>query len=129
MAGKTSGADLVNGLDGSEHAKRWCRSILETLSGETTVVDAAKGLDCNEAYFYRIRGRALQAMVQDLEPRRTGPKPAEPDPKAERISELEDELRHAKAILEAASARVSLTLALPKSTRRPKGRGRANPPS
>src|SRR5205809_739882 len=77
MAGKTSGADLVEGLAGGEHARRWLKEIIETLTGATTVVDAAKRLDCNEAYFYKNRTRALQATLEALEPRRPGRKPAE----------------------------------------------------
>ncbi|MCO5164770.1 MAG: hypothetical protein M9894_15785 [Planctomycetes bacterium] len=129
MAGKTSGSELVNGLDGSDQAKDWCKAILDTLSGATTVVDAARSLGCNQAYFYRVRGRALQAMLSDLEPKRTGRKPAEHDPQATRIAELEAELLHAKGALEAASARVTVALGAPSSTRRPKGRRRAHPTS
>lgn len=125
MAGKTTGSALVNGLDGSDLAKDWCRAILDTVSGATTVVDASRSLGCNQAYFYRIRGRALQAMLADLEPKRTGRKPAEHDPQQERIAALEAELLQAKGALEAASARVTLALGMPSSVRRPKGRRRA----
>lgn len=129
MAGKTSGAGLVDRLDGSEQAKAWLRAIVQTLAGELTVGDAARSLHCNEAYFYRVRGRGLQTMLADLEPKRPGKRPTEPDPQAERIEQLEEELRRAKGALEAASARVTLALGVPQSTRRPKGRGRALPPS
>jgi hypothetical protein len=129
MTGKTSGADLVNGLEGSDQAKTWFRAIVETLSGETTVVDAAAALHCNQAYFYRVRGRSLQTMLADLEHKRSGRKPREPDPQAERIRQLEDELRHTKGALEAASARVTVALGVPRSTHRPKGRSRAHPSS
>lgn len=128
MAGKTSGADLVDGLDGSDHAKRWARAVLKTVSGNDTVVDAAKRMDCNEAYFYKNRGRALQAMLEALEPRTPGRKPTAPDPRAERIQQLEGELLRAKGALEAASARVTIALG-GVSTRRPKGRRRAPPSS
>lgn len=129
MSGKTSGADLLNRLEGSDQAKDWGRAILDTLSGTTTVIDAVRSLGCKEAYFYRVRGRALQAMLADLEPKTPGRKPAPPDPPTERVAELEAELLHAKAALEAASTRVTLALGVPSSTRRPKGRGRAHPPS
>ena len=126
MAGRTTGSALVDGLEGSDEARAWCKAILDTLSGTTTVVEAARSLGCNEAYFYRRRGGALQTMLTDLEPKRTGrrPKPA-PDPRDQRIAELEEELLQAQAALEAASARVALVIGAPRSTRRPKGRRRA----
>jgi transposase-like protein len=127
MAGKTTGSALVDGLEGSDQAKDWCRAILDTLSGATTVVDAARSIGCNQAHFYKVRGRALQAMLSDLEPKRPGRKPAPPAPPTERLAELEAELLHAKGALEAASARVTLALGVPGSTRRPKGLGRAHP--
>lgn len=128
MSGKTSGADLLNRLEGSDQAKDWGRAILDTLSGATTVIDAVRSLGCKEAYFYRVRSRALQAMLADLEPKTPGRRPAPPDPPTERVAELEAELLQAKGMLEAASARVTLALG-PGSLRRPKGRRRAPPPS
>ena len=131
MAGKTSGTDLIDGLEGSEHAKTWAKAVVQTMTGQETVVDAATRMGCNESYFYKHRGEALQALIKALEPKKTGRKPAEPDPQAERMELLEEELLRAKATLEAASARVTIALGVPhkKLRRRPKGQGRADPPS
>lgn len=132
MAGKTTGTKLVNALEGSDEAKDWCRAILDTLSGETTVVQAARSIGCNQSYFYKVRARALQVMLSDLEPRSVGRPPAPeppPDPESQqRVVELEAELLRAKGALEAASARVTLALGVPASLRRPK-RARRAPPS
>lgn len=129
MAGKTSGAGLIDSLEGSEHALSWGRAIVEVFTGTTTVVAASESLGCNEAYFYRRREEALQAMVTSLEPKRPGRKPAQVDPEAQRVKHLEEELLRAKAFLEAASARVTLALGVPETRRRPKGRRRAPPPT
>ncbi len=126
MAGKTSGSKLVDGLEGTDPAKDLCRAILDTLSGKTTVVDAARSIGCNQSYFYKIRERALQAMLADLEPKQPGRPPTPPPQPTERLAQLEAELLQAKGALEAASARVTLALGAP-SSRRPKSSRRAPP--
>lgn len=126
MAGVTTGSKLVDGLEGSEPAKDLCRAILDTLAGNTTVVDAARSLGCNQSYFYKIRERALQAMLADLEPKQRGRPPAPPPQPTQRLAQLEAELLQAKGALEAASARVTLALGVP-SSRRPKSPRRAPP--
>lgn len=127
MAGKTSGIRLVDGLDGSELAKSRLKAVLLTLTGEQTVIEAARSLGWKEAYFYRVRDGALQAALSALEPKKRGRKPRAPDPQAERIRELEEELRRVGASFEVAQAQIALALGRPRSATRPKGRRRARP--
>lgn len=106
-----SGSKLVDNLEGSPPAKRRLKLILETLSGECAVVDAAKELGCNEACFYALRQRTLQEALEGLEPRKRGRKPKQVDPKDERIAELTNELERVRGSLRTLDLRLELAAA------------------
>ena len=62
MGGRRSkGPELVENLEGSEHAKERLEIILATLSGELSVSAACEQLGIKAAMFYRLRTRVLQA--------------------------------------------------------------------
>ena len=70
MSGRRSkGPELVENLEGSEHAKERLEIILAMLSGELSVSAACEQLGIKAAMFYRLRTRVLQAGLSDLEPR------------------------------------------------------------
>jgi hypothetical protein len=74
-----SGPKLVNGLDGSEAAKRRLRVILETLTGQRKIDDACAELGIGKSAFNELRSRVLQGALADLEPKPRGrPKREEP---------------------------------------------------
>lgn len=102
------GSKLVDNLEGSPLAKQRLKLIIQTLQGERAVVDAAEELGCNEACFYAMRHRTLQEAVQGLEPRKTGRKPKEVDPKDEKIRELTDELERTRGSLRKLDLRLEL---------------------
>ena len=110
----TMGLDHLNKLDGTADAKTRARLILETLTGERSIPDAAEQLGIKEARFHVIRDEALQAIVKALESRTPGrkPKPA-PTAKDLRIAELEAALQDMGDKLHAARIREKLALTLP----------------
>ncbi len=125
---RTSGVELVTALEGSSEAKRRLKLILQTLSGETRVVDACKDLDVCEALFYRFRHDCLRQSLQSLEPRPTGRPRKDAAVAAEELQRLKaqnEALRRRVAALEvreeiALSAPGLLSRAAGKKTR-PKG--------
>ena len=100
MGGRRSkGPELVENLEGSEHAKERLEIILATLSGELSVSAACEQLGIKAAMFYRLRTRVLQAGLSDLEPRPRGrprqqlsPEQAENERLAQEVAQLEEEL-------------------------------------
>jgi hypothetical protein len=100
MAGrKPLGPALVEHLEGSASAKERLEMILATIAGQVSVVDAAELLGISEAMFYRLRSRALQVSLEDLEPKPIGRPPNVPSAEQlhsaalhSRVGELEREL-------------------------------------
>jgi hypothetical protein len=107
------GVRHADALDGSGDAKERLALILETVTGERSVADAAAALDVSEAHFHRLRERALQGAVQALEPRPSGRPAAVVDAKEERIVELEEALAMRDIELRAAQLREEIALVMP----------------
>lgn len=93
MARTTSGSDLVDGLDGSGQAKDRLKAILDTLSGRASIGEAAARLGIREAMLHRVRGEALRAALQALEPKAPGRPRRTITDEQRRIAELEEKLR------------------------------------
>jgi transposase-like protein len=137
MAGrKPLGPALVEHLDGSQMAKERLELILQTLTGQVTVVAAAERLDISEAMFYKVRNRVLQGCVEDLEPKPRGRPPQFSTPDQERcatltteVTALHRELRDQTVRLEAAQIRPQAQSATPvKKTTQPTLRRRQRQP-
>jgi len=114
-------------LRGSVQARRVVAAVLEALSGEVGTTEAAERLGVSLSRYYQLEGRALQGMLQAVEPRPRGPQktPAKEIQtlKAEKKA-LERELKRHQTLLRAAQRSVGL----PGRTRTggsSKGRGRA----
>ena len=71
--------NFIEKLDGSKQAKARARAIVKSLTGEATIEEAAAEANVAPSRFHLLRERALEEMVQGLEPRTPGRKPAEPD--------------------------------------------------
>jgi len=110
---RTSGSKLVETMDGSRHAKKRLKLILDTLSGKVTIIDACAALGINEAAFHKLRRRTLEESLQGLEPRQPGRRAHERSPEEERIEQLEDEVEQLHLELHAARVREELALAMP----------------
>jgi transposase-like protein len=111
---KPTGAQLVERLDGSAHAKNRLEAILETLSGQRTIPDACERLGIQETMFHKMRSQVLQTALSRLEPRPLGRPPQAISPEAQRIAELEDELARQQIKLRAAHVRQELAEKLPR---------------
>jgi hypothetical protein len=98
-------------LRGSKRAKQIAVAVLETLSGELCTTEAAAKLGVSLSRYYQLETRALQGLLEAVEPRAKGPqKTPEREIKALRGEKklLEKELRRHQALLRAAQRSVGL---------------------
>jgi transposase-like protein len=118
MAGrKTQGPAMVTQLDGSTSAKERLELILATISGEVTVVAAAKQLGIGEAMFYKLRSRVLQVSLEDLEPKMLGRPSRTLSPAEQREAELLGRVQELERELQAQSVRLELAQTMPQVVR------------
>lgn len=110
---KPLGAQLVDRLQGSEHAKIRLKVILETLAGRQTIPEACNELGIQESMLHRVRSEVLQTALGRLEPRPMGRPPYASSPEDQRVAELEKENLHLRAELRAAEIRRELAEKLP----------------
>jgi len=107
------GPRLVEALDGSESAKGRLRVILETLTGEKTVLDACQELGIGESMFHKLRNEFLQDAVGLLEPRPLGRPREEIDPEEKLRDGYEKRMQDLEVKLQAARVREEIALAMP----------------
>jgi len=101
---RPQGAELVEALYDSDHAKARLKQFLQTISGEVAVGDACRQLGICESRFYDQRNAGLHDSLGHLEPRAPGrPRKEEPPLSAEAAA-----LRRRVAELEARSAAVGV---------------------
>ncbi len=108
MAKKKTGPST---LKGSRRALQVAVAVLETLSGEVGVTEAAESLSVSLSRYYQLETRALGGMLTALEPRMKGPqKTPEREIKALKAQNaaLEKELRRHQTLLRAARRTVGL---------------------
>lgn len=94
---KPQGAELVDALAGSEHAKARLKLFLQTMADELSVGAACQQLGICESRFYEQRTAWLHDSIEFLEPRAAGrPRkdeamiaPAELQAVQQRVQELE----------------------------------------
>ncbi len=104
---KPLGAELVERLEGSQHAKERLKVMLKTLSGELTIPQACAQLGIHETRFHVQRAATLQAALGFLEPRPAGRPPHVPSAEEQRIADLEAQLGELKLDLQAAQIRLA----------------------
>jgi len=112
----TSGAKLVNTIEGSPEARARVRLVLETLSGAISIPEACAELGLSEARFHELRRELLGATVQAAEGRPAGRPPQAAQEAAAlqaRNQELERRLHELRLQNEALQIRAELALALP----------------
>jgi hypothetical protein len=108
---RPSGPDYIEKLSGSDEARERLQVILETMTGRCPVQDGRARLGVGTTRFHRLRIEALQAAVDQLEPRPAG-RPARrvDDPQ---IASLREEIEQLRLELQAARTREEITLVLP----------------
>ena len=107
------GTELIPALEGSPQAKLRLTLILQTLSGQTTVEDAAAQLGISRSRFFALRDELLQESVANLEPKPTGRPPNEDPQHAAKIEQLQQEIQELQVDLRAAQLREELALLMP----------------
>lgn len=113
--------------EGSAEAKRRLRAILETVAGTKSVPEACAALGIEEARFYQLREKAVEAAVAGLEASAPGrPKKEEPA-EAARVKELEEERKRLLFELQVSRTREEIAVALPHVLKRGGGNRRAAP--
>jgi len=80
-------------MAGSEEAKRAAAVILEVMSGEKGPPEAAEALGTSAMRYYVLEERALQGMVEALEPRPKGPRAASPEETVRRAEKERDRMK------------------------------------
>ena len=100
------GPELVERLDGSEHAKQRLKVFLQTMNDELTVPQACELLGIHETRFHVQRAEALQAALGSLEARPPGRRPHVVSSEEARIAELESQVRELKTDLQAAQIKL-----------------------
>ena len=66
------GPKLVEGLEGSDEAKKRLEVVLETIAGKIGIDEACETLDIGKTAFHKLRARVLQSALIDLEPKPLG---------------------------------------------------------
>jgi hypothetical protein len=107
------GVKHVDRLAGPELGKERLRVMLATLTGELSLAEACARLELSETRFLQLRRRALAAAVAALERGPSGRPAQEPAPEAERVAELEQEVKELKHRLVLEEVRTEMALVMP----------------
>lgn len=111
---KPQGAQLVDLLQGSEHAKSRLKTFLETLSGEVSVAEACHRLGISPSRFFDQRNAWLHDSLGLLEPRAVGrPRQDEPTISLEEAQSLRGRVQELEARSAAVEAQAELARVLP----------------
>lgn len=104
----------VEGLSGSERAKRRLTTILRTMTGELTIAEACAELGVCESRFHGLRHEWLQASLELLEPRPMGRPPKRSPPvDGDQLAELLAEKEALQQQLHVAEVRREIAAVLP----------------
>lgn len=108
------GLGHVRDLDGPEEQKARLEAILESLTGDVGVDEAAAKAGIQPARFHELRKQVLQAALDRLAPQPTGrPGKAAPSADSLRLAELEKRFAELEHELELSEIRSELAVAMP----------------
>jgi hypothetical protein len=108
----TEGLEHIDRTHGSFEAKHRLKSIVLTLSGDLTVVEACERLGIGSSRFHLIRHGALQAAVEQLEAHPAGRPQASEHTSSREVRELEERLIRSESEARHERARAEIALAL-----------------
>ena len=115
---KPAGPALVERLEGSASAKNRLQVILETITGNTTILQACERLGISEAMFHKLRAGVLQTALGRLEPRSAGRPRQETGPEQLQVQLLQSQVEDLQIDLQAAQIRLEIAQAMPHLRRR-----------
>jgi transposase-like protein len=113
MGRPPEGPGLADRLEGPEEAKKRLRAILETISGERTIEDAANSIGVRPARFHELRKEALEGALSALAPKPAGRPREVVDEVDPRVAELEEQIRQITIDIKAAKVREQIALTMP----------------
>jgi len=101
----------IASIKGSKRARQITAAVIEALSGEVGTTEAAERLGISHSRYYQLEAKAIQGMLEAVEPRAKGPQMTPEREirvlKAEKKT-LEKELRRHQSLLRAAYRTVGL---------------------
>ena len=107
------GSALVEGLEGSDHARERLKIILDSIAGKLTVEEACQRLGIGEARFHELRTEVLQIALSRLEPGQVGRPPKRTEEEAAELEALKKENLELKVDLQASRLREEIAIAMP----------------
>jgi len=110
---KPLGPKLVERMEGSGHAKKRLKVILETISGKRSVKGACEALGISEAAFHKMRSEVLTEALGSLEPKARGRPPKKESAQSKEVEELRRQNRELKIDLQASRVREEIAIAMP----------------
>lgn len=103
----------IDGLEGPARDKQRLRVVLETITGEKTVLQACEELAVSEARLHELRRQVLQSALEGLAPGRPG-RPRKEQPAAPgRAQELEQQINELELELQFERVRTELAMTMP----------------
>ena len=116
---KPLGPQLVERLEGSEHAKQRLQVMLETLTGARSIPEACQTLGIGESMFLRLRAEVLQTALDRLEPRPLGRPRRALTAEGQQVDTLAHEVEELRTELQASQVREELAQIMPAIVRPP----------
>lgn len=104
-------SDLVDSLDAGNLERERLRIILQTLSGEVSVVEACELLDVSESRFHDLRNKALEGALSALAPKPRGRPSKEGEP--EQVQKLKEQVMDLELELQTQRVKTELAVSMP----------------
>lgn len=107
------GIGHVDKLDADESTKERIRAILQTISGDVSVKDAAERLGIGVSRFHELRDSFLEGGASGLAPGQKGRPAHEEDPKDHEIEVLKNRIQELEIDVETTRLREQIALSMP----------------
>lgn len=105
-------SDLVDSLDAGNMERERLRIILQTLSGEVSVVEACELLDVSETRFHDLRTQALEGALSALAPKPRG-RPHKHEETPEEVQKLKEQVDDLTFELQAQRVKTEIAVTMP----------------
>lgn len=117
-------SSLVDTLSAGEAEKERLRVILQTVSGELSVLAACELLNISESRFHDLRKQALEGALSALAPKPAGRPRTQPEPAPGEVQQLKEQVEDLEFELQAARVKTELAITMPHLLRekRPKAK-------